>query len=93
MSERDRAERAGHHREYWSPRLPGCVPWGSVGKWLTHRRERAAARREEHRAKIEAEEVKSWKCKSCDTIILEGEFCGPCGRYWEDVRNGLFDYE
>ena len=40
-------KRAG--REYWSRRFPGTPSWGRIGKWLTHRRERAAARREERR--------------------------------------------
>lgn len=44
----EKAKRNGHAgREYWSRRLPGCVSWGRIGKWLTHRRERAAARRQE----------------------------------------------
>lgn len=45
----ERAERNGHHREYWSRRAY-CFSWGRVGKWITHRRERAAARREEIKA-------------------------------------------
>lgn len=36
-------------REYWSRRLPGTPSWGRIGKWLTHRRERAAVRRAERR--------------------------------------------
>lgn len=46
-------ERAKRHfgREYWSKRLPGAIPWGRVGKWLTHRRERREARRLERMAK------------------------------------------
>lgn len=44
----ENAERNGHAgREYWSRRLPGSVSWGRIGKWLTHRRERADARRQE----------------------------------------------
>lgn len=42
-------------REYWSPRLRGAPSWGRIGKWLTHRRERAAARREERRLKDDPE--------------------------------------
>ncbi len=46
-----RAEKSGHAgREYWSRRLRGMVPWGRIGKWLTHRRERAEARRIERAA-------------------------------------------
>jgi hypothetical protein len=58
MSNRDgrtaKGKGAGHPgREYWSRRLPGaCWPWGAVGKWVTHRRERAAAKREEHRLRV-----------------------------------------
>ena len=37
--------RKHYGREYWSARLPGAVPWGRIGKWLTHRRERAQAKR------------------------------------------------
>lgn len=54
MSNRDgRTSKHAHPgREYWSRRLPGdCWPWGSIGKWVTHRRERAAAKREERRLK------------------------------------------
>ena len=47
----ERAEKNGHAgREYWSPRLRGMVPWGRIGKWMTHRRERAEARRIEREA-------------------------------------------
>lgn len=40
-------ENASKHvgREYWSRRMPGTPLWGRIGKWLTHRHERAAARR------------------------------------------------
>ena len=44
----ERAERIGHGgREYWS-RRPGAPmgTWGRISKWLTHRAERAAKRRE-----------------------------------------------
>jgi len=46
-------ENASKHygRDYWSRRLPGAVAWGRVGKWLTHRRERAAAKRAERELK------------------------------------------
>lgn len=42
-------ENASKHygREYWSRRLRGAPSWGRVGKWLTHRRERAAAKKQE----------------------------------------------
>lgn len=58
MAQGERAERAGHAgRDYWSRRLPGgCTPWGAVGKWITHRRERAAAQRELVRIRKEAPE-------------------------------------
>lgn len=49
-----RGENAERHpgREYWSRRLPGaCCSWGRIGKWVTHRRERAAAKREERKLK------------------------------------------
>ena len=50
MSNRDgRAAKHGDRtREYWSKR-GYCWPWGRIGKWLTHNKERAAARREEQR--------------------------------------------
>lgn len=54
MSNRDgkTAQKNTRNREYWSRRLPGaCWPWGAIGKWVTHRRERAAAKREERRIK------------------------------------------
>ena len=60
-------------------------------KKLTHRKERAKNRRIEIAAKAEVEEVKSWKCRTCETIILEGQFCSSCQQYWDDVRNGVFD--
>lgn len=44
MANGENAERH-YGREYWSRRLPGMVAWGKIGKWLTHRRERAASRR------------------------------------------------
>jgi len=47
MSHGKRAERLGHAgREYWSRRHRGMLSWGRIGKWLTHRRERARAKRE-----------------------------------------------
>ncbi|ACL58816.1 hypothetical protein [Methylobacterium nodulans] len=49
MAYGERAERKGHIREYWSRRLGGeHNTWGRFAKWLTHRRERRAATREEH---------------------------------------------
>lgn len=49
-------ERAERHygREYWSRRLRGCYSWGRLGKWLTHRRERAETKRQERRLKKDA---------------------------------------
>lgn len=50
MAKGERAAKVGHAgREYWSRRLPGTPSWGRVGKWITHRRERAQTRREEIR--------------------------------------------
>lgn len=44
----ENAAKRGHPgREYWSPRLPGMAAWGRIGKWMTHRRERAEAKRRE----------------------------------------------
>ncbi len=55
MAKGENAERLGHcGRDYWSRRIDGVPPWGPVGKWITHRKERAAKRREEHRAKQNA---------------------------------------
>lgn len=46
------AEKNGHAgREYWSRRLSGATAWGPIGKWLTHRKERAEARRLERELK------------------------------------------
>lgn len=47
MSNRDgrTAQKNTRNREYWSRRLPGCWSWGKIGKWMTHRRERAERRR------------------------------------------------
>jgi hypothetical protein len=52
-----KGENAQHHcsREYWSRRHPGMLSWGRVGKQLTHRRERAARRRDEHKAERDAD--------------------------------------
>lgn len=53
MGERDRAEMRGHSgKEYWSARAGRGVAlsWGKIGKWITHRKERAVKRREEYRA-------------------------------------------
>ena len=46
-------ENAQKHRgrEYWSRRCPHAPNWGRIGKWLTHRRERAEARRRERELK------------------------------------------
>lgn len=35
------------NREYWSRRYGTPISWGAVGKWFTHKRERAAKRRDE----------------------------------------------
>jgi hypothetical protein len=53
MSNRDgkTAQKAPTGREYWSRRLPGAYSWGRIAKWMTHRKERAAAKREESRAR------------------------------------------
>lgn len=92
MSERDRAARMGHHRDYWSARLPGAPPWNAWSKFFTHRRERALARQVERRARLESEEYKDWVCKSCDTFVEPNEnYCGRCSRYWQDVADGIFD--
>lgn len=43
-------------------------------------------------AEAEAEEVRSWTCQSCDTMVeTEGEHCRACAAYWADVRSGLFE--
>lgn len=55
MAHGERARRWGHvSREYWSRRLRGMWNWGRFGKALTHTKERAARRREEHAALDEA---------------------------------------
>lgn len=43
----------------------------------------------------ELDEVRSWKCESCDTLIEteNSRYCRACAAYWEDVRNGLFEDE
>jgi len=49
MSHGENAERLGHPgREYWSKRAGGgngYWPWGPIGKWITHRKERQQAKR------------------------------------------------
>jgi len=44
-------------------------------------------------AAIENEEVRSWKCASCDTMIEEEgkRYCRTCADYWRDVDAGMFD--
>lgn len=50
---------------------------------------RAARRRE---AKLQADDASTWKCETCETIVDQGaRYCWPCGSYWEDCRNGLWD--
>lgn len=44
-------------------------------------------------ARLEAADASTWKCETCETIIESGKHCRPCGSYWEDVRNGLWDRE
>lgn len=85
-----------HNRDYRSRRLPGAWPWGPVGKWMTHKKERAAARRAEHAARREAEEAKTWFCESCGKMIEEGEtgrHCRVCAAYWRDVSAGVFEWD
>jgi hypothetical protein len=53
----ERAEKHGHYREYWSRRHPGMLNWGPIGKWLTHKRERAERKRLERAAAAEARAV------------------------------------
>jgi hypothetical protein len=89
-------ENAAKHpgREYWSRRLPGAYSWGRIGKWITHRKERAASRRAEIAAKRLAEEEAAWSCQSCGTMVEDnhpGPHCRSCASYWQDVANGLFD--
>ena len=51
MATGENAEKGGHPgREYWSRRIGGFLPWGKVGKWMTHKRERAEKRWIEYRA-------------------------------------------
>lgn len=51
MAHGKNAEKNGRSREYWS-RRPGPPDggWGPIYKEITHRMERAAARRAEHKA-------------------------------------------
>lgn len=43
-------------------------------------------------AAAETAEVKSWTCKTCDTMVeAEGRHCRACAQYWTDVESGLFD--
>lgn len=45
-----------------------------------------------NKAKAENAEVKSWTCKTCDTMVrAEGEYCDACAQYWRDVEDGIFD--
>ena len=53
MAHGKNAEKNGHlGKEYWSPRLRGMWPWGKDAKEMTHRRERAAERRVQHKALV-----------------------------------------
>ena len=42
-------------REYWSPRAGRhtALPWGPIGKWITHKKEHAARRRVEWRLRAD----------------------------------------
>ena len=47
-------------------------------------------------AVLEAQEARRWSCASCDAPIdpdntEHPNHCWPCGSYWEDVANGLWD--
>lgn len=47
-------------------------------------------------AEMEAQDAKRWNCDSCgapiDPAIAQCPgYCWPCGSYWDDVANGLWD--
>lgn len=47
-----------------------------------------------HEAEQEAEEVRSWQCQSCETMIEDGgdsRYCRHCKAYGDDVAAGVFD--
>jgi hypothetical protein len=45
-----------------------------------------------HSAQTQVEQ-ENIKCETCEAPVLEdGKYCLFCKSYWEDVRNGLFDY-
>lgn len=40
----------------------------------------------------EAQEVKTWTCKTCDVMVeAHGDHCRACAQYWTDVEAGMFD--
>lgn len=48
----------------------------------------------EREAMAEAEEVRSWTCQTCDTMVEdEGAHCRTCAAYWADVAAGVFDQD
>lgn len=44
-------------------------------------------------AEQEAEEVRSWTCETCNTMIEDedSKFCRSCREYWADVQSGMFE--
>lgn len=84
-------------REYWSRRLPGAPSWGRIGKWITHRRERAAARRAEQlalRERHEAEETCP-KCGGAGWLWWDelDEYYGPAVATGRDDTRYLCDHD
>jgi predicted adenine nucleotide alpha hydrolase (AANH) superfamily ATPase len=43
-------------------------------------------------AEAEYDEVRSWTCLTCDTMVEEeGKHCRSCKQYWLDVESGVFE--
>lgn len=42
----------------------------------------------------EAEEARSWTCRTCVEPSDDGSpYCRSCGDYWAAVADGMFDHE
>ncbi len=48
-------------------------------------------------AALERQEARRWSCASCGAPIDPDRaeypsYCWPCGSYWQDVADGLWEY-
>jgi len=50
--------------------------------------------RDVREAWAEAEEVRSWTCRTCVEPSEDGSpYCRSCRAYWADVADGMFDQD